>query len=181
MRGCRAYSRNRGPAPTTIHDPRALSGERSVKRQVAVGWVTVGSPRAARRRIAARHTFASEAVMPGGLAMVTLRFVLLGKSSRCSARRANLSARRQPQLSFLPSCKAISNTTSSVLHEQRTRHKNRALPLAVICTPAGPSTVRRRNCLPVRSLVSRPMGSPSSPAHGCASVNPSVRLQSRTL
>jgi hypothetical protein len=52
--------------------------------------------------------------MPGGLAVVTLRFVLLGQSSNCSARRANLSARRQPQLSFLPSCKAISNTTSSV-------------------------------------------------------------------
>ena len=63
--------------------------------------------------------------MLGGLAVVTFRCVLLGKSSNCSARRANLSARRQPQLTFLPCFKAMPITTSSVLHEQRTRHRKR--------------------------------------------------------
>ena len=101
--------------------------------------------------------------MPGGLAVVTRRCVLLGKSSNCSARRTSLSARRQPQLTFPPCFKAMPVTTCSVLHEQRTRHRKRRLPLGVICTPTGPSTVRRRNCIPVKSVgPGRPMSSPSS-------------------
>jgi len=60
---------------------------------------------------------------------MTLRVVLLGTSSHCSARRANLSAGRQPQLTFLPCFKVMPIATCSVwsLHEQRTRHRKMRL------------------------------------------------------